>query len=240
VVAGDGDAGRVSETWRRRAGAAYDVVWPVAAATTAGVGALAALQLPLHAVIAIWFGCTGILFVARLMEAEPTVVDSLRGVASLLWFGTKWGTVVAAGVALCWVGGTGALVAVIGLVLTAPSTLRLLATRIGDQHPVRQGAGRWAGRAPSATVGLRAADVEAADLEVDDHVTDDDMCRAWRSSYTALSRTSDPAARLRAVEVRALILDELERRDHAGLSAWMDSGARPGSDPGPHLSRPAA
>jgi hypothetical protein len=46
-----------------------------------------------------------------------------------------------------------------------------------------------------------------------------------------LRDAATPAARLHLVELRQHCLDELERRDPAGLSAWLASTASAGGDP---------
>jgi hypothetical protein len=60
---------------------------------------------------------------------------------------------------------------------------------------------------------------------------DDALCWAWRRSYVTLQQTRSPATRLRVVQVRQAYLDELERRNAVGLSAWLASGARAAGDP---------
>ncbi|OIJ27638.1 hypothetical protein UG56_006430 [Nocardioides luteus] len=79
-------------------------------------------------------------------------------------------------------------------------------------------------------------DVDPVDaLSVTDALTDADLCRAWRSSYVALDRAADPSEKLRAVEIREVILDELGRRDASGLEAWFRSGARAAGWPDRYL-----
>lgn len=60
---------------------------------------------------------------------------------------------------------------------------------------------------------------------------DEELCWAWRVSYVALQHATSPAARLRAVQTRQEYLDELERRNPEGLTAWLYSGARAAGDP---------
>ena len=50
-------------------------------------------------------------------------------------------------------------------------------------------------------------------LEVTDELTDADLCRAWRSSYVALDRATESNQKLRAVQIRALLLDTRPRTD---------------------------
>jgi hypothetical protein len=43
-------------------------------------------------------------------------------------------------------------------------------------------------------------------------ISDRDLVLAWQSSYDALQTTSDVATKTRIVQVRTMLLDELERR----------------------------
>ncbi len=62
------------------------------------------------------------------------------------------------------------------------------------------------------------------------------LCLAWRQSYTVLQQTMPGPERDVIVGVRAGYLDELERRDQQGFSRWLESGARAGSDPSRYLA----
>lgn len=62
------------------------------------------------------------------------------------------------------------------------------------------------------------------------------LCLAWRRSYTALQQTAPGPDRDVIVGVRASYLDELERRDQQGFSRWLEAGARAGSDPSRYLA----
>jgi hypothetical protein len=74
---------------------------------------------------------------------------------------------------------------------------------------------------------------------VPDVMTDEDLCQAWRSSYVALGRATTVSSLLRVVEMRALYLDELERRaGPSALQAWLRSGARAAADPTRTLREP--
>ena len=64
----------------------------------------------------------------------------------------------------------------------------------------------------------------------------DELCLAWRRSYLQLQRAADEPTRQRLIHARQVYLDELERRDRPGFTRWLDSGARPGGDPGRYLS----
>jgi hypothetical protein len=62
-----------------------------------------------------------------------------------------------------------------------------------------------------------------------------ELCLAWRRSYCSLVGTT--SLRLRAVVVtsRQAYLDEMERRDARGLTAWLAAGARAASGPERYL-----
>jgi hypothetical protein len=68
-------------------------------------------------------------------------------------------------------------------------------------------------------------------LAIPDTLQDDDLCLAWCSSYVALERATTWESRLRVVRLRAMYLDEMERRDAVALDAWLGSGARAASRP---------
>lgn len=60
---------------------------------------------------------------------------------------------------------------------------------------------------------------------------DETLCLAWRSSYVALQGVSSMARELKIIERRQEILDELERRNSRGFSAWLASKPRAAGDP---------
>jgi hypothetical protein len=62
-------------------------------------------------------------------------------------------------------------------------------------------------------------------------ITTAELCQQWHESYEALQQAVTPAARLRIVTARQHCLDELERRDPEGLSAWLSSRASAAGDP---------
>lgn len=64
-----------------------------------------------------------------------------------------------------------------------------------------------------------------------DALSDEALCLAWRSSFSALQKASSPTQRLRIVEERREYLDEIERRTAHGMAAWLASGPRAAGDP---------
>ncbi|WP_284746339.1 hypothetical protein [Amycolatopsis sp. RTGN1] len=91
---------------------------------------------------------------------------------------------------------------------------------------------------PPVTAGRHAAPVprSVTPLPVADMATED-LCVAWRRSYFLLHLATDEQARRLVVQRRQDFLDEIERRDRLGFVRWLDSGAKPGSDPAPYLTR---
>jgi hypothetical protein len=59
-----------------------------------------------------------------------------------------------------------------------------------------------------------------------EHLTDGELCAAWRRTTQDLSTSRDSARRLSVVITRQHLLDELWRRDRAALDSWVARGAR--------------
>jgi len=53
--------------------------------------------------------------------------------------------------------------------------------------------------------------------------TTEELCLAWRHTFTEVDRPDDPHQRLRVLILREAFLDELERRDPQALHAWLCS-----------------
>ena len=70
-----------------------------------------------------------------------------------------------------------------------------------------------------------------------EHCSTEELCRAWRASYTALQHGCTSADLTALADRRRRYLDEIERRDPAGYARWMASGARAGSDPARFLTQ---
>ena len=67
-------------------------------------------------------------------------------------------------------------------------------------------------------------------------LSDAELCWRWRTSFNALLHTTSVAERLRLIETRSALLDELARRDPQGFGRWTSSGARAASDPARFLT----
>jgi len=67
-------------------------------------------------------------------------------------------------------------------------------------------------------------------------LTDEQLCSEWRASYVAMQGPVSLRQLARMVVQRQRYLDELERRNPDGFSAWLASGAWASSTPLPYLS----
>ncbi|GAA1579059.1 hypothetical protein GCM10009789_35940 [Kribbella sancticallisti] len=59
----------------------------------------------------------------------------------------------------------------------------------------------------------------------------EELCLAWRRSFTELSCARTDQGRLAVVSARDSLLGELEQRDPQAFAEWLDSGPRAAGDP---------
>jgi hypothetical protein len=90
---------------------------------------------------------------------------------------------------------------------------------------------RAAAPAPAEPVEPIAVDVTPRPEAPVEKLSTPNLVLAWRYSYRALERATTHQARARIAALRQAYLDELERRDPAGVQRWLASGARAASDP---------
>jgi hypothetical protein len=62
-------------------------------------------------------------------------------------------------------------------------------------------------------------------------LTDEELCLAWRRSFTQLQRVHDADRRQAMVDVRRAYLDELERRHPDSFATWLASNPRAAGNP---------
>ena len=68
-------------------------------------------------------------------------------------------------------------------------------------------------------------------------LTDEQLCKRWRTSYRASQRQQSSTVKLiAAVAERQMFLDELERRNSVGFAAWLAAGPEAAEDPLPYLT----
>ena len=74
---------------------------------------------------------------------------------------------------------------------------------------------------------------EADDLR---SLTDEQLCRKWRSTYQTVRHPDDHGAvPLDVIDYRQWLLDELERRHSVGFAVWLASSPRSAGSPLPYL-----
>ncbi|GAB2656041.1 hypothetical protein [Kribbella swartbergensis] len=67
-------------------------------------------------------------------------------------------------------------------------------------------------------------------------LTDEELCLAWRRSFTELQSCTTDEQRLAVVTARNAYLDELERRAPEAFAQWLDSGPRAAGNPAKFFS----
>lgn len=217
-------------------------VWSAVAAIAAGCGMAALMAWSVPMTVGWWAGASFIT-VSLLVCLGPDTGPIQWKVVLLR--SMLWPTAALAGagliVALGWT--SGLLVTAAGLAAAWEMGWFGWPPRAARPVKRRRRVGRRRSRAETAAESVAVAgvinplviDPVEAVLAVTDGLTDSDLCMAWRSSYVALDRAMDPGAKLRAVEIRELLLDELGRRDAPGLEAWFRSGARAAGGPDRYL-----
>ncbi|MBB5835886.1 hypothetical protein [Kribbella italica] len=134
------------------------------------------------------------------------------------------------------VGGTGGLALTALLVVSSPAVVDRYRRRQQPRHPENL----------AASPSVRPERVHSATVPgpivwpAPDTLTVQQLCLAWRASYTALQRAQTATDRALLVQVRAGYLDALEHHDSANFDRWLTSGARAAGDPARYLLRPPA
>jgi antibiotic biosynthesis monooxygenase (ABM) superfamily enzyme len=185
----------------------YQFVWSVACGVVVLLGLLAGLFLVSPA------GVFGLVFISALLGST---------VASSRWSKSRgapraaraWNAALTVGAVIAAIVAFAGYVVLLGL--AGPSLLAIVAV---TSPPVM----RWIGRRSGHLAQSRA-------------LTTAELCRRWQESYEALRDATTAAARLRIVEARQHYLDELERRDPHGLSAWLERNASAAGDPSRFLA----
>jgi hypothetical protein len=78
--------------------------------------------------------------------------------------------------------------------------------------------------APETSEGIAARRDLGTVRRVADELSVDGLLREWRIAAARLGPQVHPEARAAAVEIRALVIDQLARRDPAGLEHWLHHG----------------
>jgi hypothetical protein len=218
----------------------YERLWMMTTGITCAAGSMAALRGWS------WVPLLGTFLTAGVMGAVlvlPLVIERDQWIVVTLGAVPICGTATVIVMGLVRIGGVAGLVAASVLAVAAPASLAFyvaVGARIGllRAFPPDVRAGDPVTPAPGAPTGASAVDALGEDsLDVPDVMSDIDLCAAWRSSFVALQRAETVGARAGVVTMRALYLEELERRSGEAVRAWLRSGARAASDPGRYLRR---
>jgi hypothetical protein len=207
----------------------YGKVWRVANVSLAAVGTSIAFAESFAAFTAlfVYFGALGMLltlgFVAEYWER------SSGGRRRLL----AGGAMVGAGAACSFIGfasllGPGVLPLTFLVLASSPYALRTCHRwlRVVQRSKCAEAFAHACAYVHPHYVSRRQRDVST--------LTDEQLCQRWRASYLALMQASPREVSVIAVE-RQRYLDEFERRNRSGFTAWLGSGPLASASPMPYL-----
>jgi hypothetical protein len=211
----------------------YRACWLIAAATLHGAGWWGAFTVSLATVL--FLSVAGALLggsvclarrnsdaAARSQHAAPTVCLAVAGTAL---------SAVAVGGLVGALGGAVGLTLLVVVTATSPTFVAHFRRRL---FPLPRSVGRridafvWA-------LAFANPDPSMGTTLESRPSTDEELCRAWCTTYQALQASTSRRQRLALVQERRAILDELARRNPLAFVAWLVE-ATPGDSPWPYLS----
>jgi len=211
----------------------HERVWIAATGTLIAAGLIAALHQPgVLASIALFLSASTMGMLVTI-AFEPEELPGAELLRRMFLGGLAGGGLLVALVGLAVAFGPAVVWPVVLSVVTWPDLRPRVRVLLGREPAPAPPPGRRPVR-ERAAVDPAPAPLPADDAKtfvVPDVMGDDDLCRAWCSSFVALQRAETDEARLRVVRMRAIYLDELERRDPGALQAWIAAGARASQDP---------
>jgi hypothetical protein len=222
----------------------HERVWTVATGTLIAAGLIAALHQPgVLASIALFLSASTMGMLVTI-AFEPEELPGAELLRRMFLGGLVGGGLLVSLVGLSVTFGPGAAWPVGLCLLTCPDLHRWVRVLLGrdavpEPAPTPPPPARRATRRPAVAAPPPAPlpDDEVESFVVPDVMGDDDLCRAWCSSYVALQRAETEEARMRVVGMRAIYLDEIERRHPEAFAAWLAAGARASQDPRRFLGR---
>lgn len=211
----------------------YRILWWVAAAILTTSGGIVAF-LTVSADVLVSAMIAAVLIGAGSPWLRPITLRTTPPPRTLLAIalrdGATWAAVVAGVIGLIALSGAAALPLILLMTLTsAPVSRYRCRIEVTQTRPCS---------ATSPRMHTNAVEVPLLPLPDCSHLSNEALCRCWRTSFTALqhdSSTPTPDA-LHLARTRERYLGELERRDPRGFARWLSSGARAGSDPAKFLT----
>ena len=211
---------------------AYREVWGFTVGVLGAVGVSLALLLVPGDVL-VFLTLVLLMFVAAVAWA----FTEGRGGRQAAWLGLLTLGALLAAIGYLSLLGPAGMVPVSAAILSAPSVVRALSRRRrglpADDWPLvpRSEASRAevsAAAAWSAEQTVSRQDwMDASSRDMEPTA----LCRAWRESGLALQQPVSASCKGWIVQRRRELLDELERRNPAGFTAWLASGAMAAEDP---------
>ncbi len=214
----------------------YRATWWTAVAGILLLGLGVGLRLPPPALLALFLGSGGLCAVAILCLAyrhgSHTAGGRMRIVASSAVLG---GTTAVSLIGFSDLLGAGVLVLVLFFSLCSPAAVR--ACRRGWRSVHRSSAARLETLARA----FSCADLGYVTLPSPPSeplaLTDEQLSGHWQTSSRALRRRTSPAQKVAVVQARQTYLEEFERRNPCGFSAWLTSGSGVSDDLMPYLGK---
>ncbi len=121
------------------------------------------------------------------------------------------------------------------LVATSPPATRWYAERVGRQTESGQRTGGAAAQHGRRSTGATAPNLRLVSANEVSALSDEELCLAWRTTFTALHRATGANELAQIAAARRDYLDELERRYPTAVRRWISSGARAASNPARYL-----
>lgn len=125
--------------------------------------------------------------------------------------------------------GAGVLLILVAMVITSPPLVARASHWLNGTEPEPVEAPTDTDTMPGSEHRPEAADT--VQQEALEQWSTESLCHEWCRTSLQLLRVTEPQATATIAAGRARLLDELERRDPAGLTNWLESGAQPFSDP---------
>jgi hypothetical protein len=212
----------------------YRLAWISVAATLAVLGILAGgAASPASAMLAFtFFAVSAAIAVLAASQTDGPRVHSRTFRHALIGAGIA-GSSAAAVLGLSTIAGPStALVVAFALTATSPRTINTLRRWSGAVRP----SGDQLDAVMHALACSSPGFVPFQRVPTELPATDERLCRAWCASFVALASTYAGGKFIRIVEDRREYLDELDRRNPAGFSAWLASGPTACDNPLPYVS----